>query len=57
MPRREASSVRIGRRVPRVIALPLMALRVRRAFAAGYDRVFPPEWSALGAALPPERRC
>ncbi|TFV99812.1 glycosyltransferase family 1 protein [Leifsonia flava] len=49
----ELRGVRIGRRVPRIIALPLMALRVRRAFAARtYDRVFAPEWSGLGAALP-----
>ncbi|MEL4317554.1 glycosyltransferase family 4 protein [Leifsonia sp. YIM 134122] len=46
-------SLRIGRRLPRIIALLLMALRVRRAYAAGtYDRVFAPEWSGLGAALP-----
>jgi glycogen(starch) synthase len=38
---------------PRVVELVTRALRVRRAFrSARYDRVFLPEWAALGWALP-----
>jgi glycogen(starch) synthase len=40
-------------RLPRVVELVTRALRVRRAFQSGrYDRVFLPEWAALGSALP-----
>jgi glycogen(starch) synthase len=40
-------------RLPRVAELFTRALRVRRAFTSGrYDRVFLPEWAALGWALP-----
>jgi glycogen(starch) synthase len=40
-------------RLPRVVELATRALRVRRAFQSGrYDRVFLPEWAALGSALP-----
>jgi glycogen(starch) synthase len=39
--------------LPRVVELATRALRVRRAFQSGrYDRVFLPEWAALGSALP-----
>ena len=40
-------------RFPRVVELVTRALRVRRTFqSARYDRVFLPEWAALGSALP-----
>jgi glycogen(starch) synthase len=40
-------------RLPRVVELVTRALRVRHAFTSGrYDRVFLPEWAALGSALP-----
>ena len=40
-------------RLPRIVELVTRALRVRRAFQSGrYDRVFLPEWAALGSALP-----
>jgi glycogen(starch) synthase len=40
-------------RTPRVIALPLRALLVRRAAArTNYSRIFLAEWGGLGAALP-----
>ena len=40
-------------RLPRIAELATRALRVRRAFQSGrYDRVFLPEWAALGSALP-----
>jgi glycogen(starch) synthase len=40
-------------RLPRAVELVTRALRVRRAFQRGhYDRVFLPEWAALGSALP-----
>lgn len=39
--------------MPRPLALAKSAWRVRRLFAgSSYDRVFLPEWSGLGAALP-----
>ncbi|MBD8466329.1 glycosyltransferase family 4 protein [Plantibacter sp. CFBP 8798] len=50
---RLAEAVRHGSRTPRVLRLLLDARAVRRAFRRGsYDRVFLPEWSALGSALP-----
>ena len=46
-------AVRHGSRTPRVLRLFLDARAVRRAFRRGsYDRVFLPEWGALGSALP-----
>lgn len=43
----------VARRVPRPLLLPFRALRVRQAYRRRtYDRIFLPEWGALGMALP-----
>lgn len=50
---RLAEAVRHGSRTPRVLRMLLDARAVRRVFRRGsYDRVFLPEWGALGSALP-----